>query len=303
HTVIEALERIVEKKLVFHQGDCNDVAFLSEVFEQHQIEGVIHFAAYKAVGESVKEPLKYYYNNLNSLMALLQQMEASQTRNLVFSSSCTVYGQPDQLPVTENSPIKLATSPYGNTKQVCEEIISDCIAAHMPIKALALRYFNPIGAHTSALIGELPTGVPDNLVPYVTQTAAGIRQELSIFGDDYETPDGTCIRDYIHVMDLAQAHVKALQFLQARSVASFYDTVNIGTGAGKSVLEVVKAFMETTQVSLPYKVAERRAGDIEQIYANADKAKRLLGWEAKHSLEEALGDAWRWQQQLEMKKS
>jgi UDP-glucose 4-epimerase len=285
----------------FYEGDCNDRAFMQQLFGKEKIVGVIHFAAYKAVGESVAYPLKYYHNNLLSLIVLLELMQQYKVAHLVFSSSCTVYGQPEQLPVDESAPILPAQSPYGNTKQVSEEIIRDSVQAGMPIKALALRYFNPIGAHPSAHIGELPIGVPNNLVPYITQTAAGIRPELSIFGKDYNTPDGTCIRDFIHVMDLAEAHVKALDYLLRQEVPSLYDYVNIGTGKGHSVLEVVQTFERVNRIKLPYKFAPRRPGDVEQIYAKADKARQLLGWKASRSLDQALRDAWQWQVALKEK--
>ncbi|WP_038030513.1 UDP-glucose 4-epimerase GalE [Thermonema rossianum] len=285
----------------FYEGDCNDRDFMQQVFSKEKVEGVIHFAAYKAVGESVAHPLKYYHNNLVSLIVLLELMQQYGVANLVFSSSCTVYGQPEHLPVDESAPILPAQSPYGNTKQVCEEIIRDSVQAGMPVKALALRYFNPIGAHPSAHIGELPIGVPNNLVPYITQTAAGIRPELSIFGKDYNTPDGTCIRDFIHVMDLAEAHVKALDYLLRQDAPSLYDYVNIGTGKGHSVLEVVQTFEQVNGIKLPYKFAPRRPGDVEQIYAKADKAKQMLGWQARRSLDEALRDAWQWQKALKEK--
>jgi UDP-glucose 4-epimerase len=285
----------------FYEGDCNDRAFMQQLFDKEKIVGVIHFAAYKAVGESVAYPLKYYHNNLLSLIVLLELMQQYKVAHLVFSSSCTVYGQPEQLPVDESAPILPAQSPYGNTKQVSEEIIRDSVQAGMPIKVLALRYFNPIGAHPSAHIGELPIGVPNNLVPYITQTAAGIRTELSIFGKDYNTPDGTCIRDFIHVMDLAEAHVKALDYLLRQDAPSLYDYVNIGTGKGHSVLEVVQTFERVNRIKLPYKFAPRRPGDVEQIYAKADKARQLLGWKASRSLDQALRDAWQWQVALKEK--
>ncbi|GIV40590.1 MAG: UDP-glucose 4-epimerase [Thermonema sp.] len=299
--VLDGIQAITGIKSRFYEGDCNDRAFMQSVFGKEKIDGVIHFAAYKAVGESVAEPLKYYHNNLMSLIVLLELMQAHAVPHLVFSSSCTVYGQPKQLPVDESAPILPAQSPYGNTKQICEEIIRDSVQAGMPVKALALRYFNPIGAHPTAHIGELPIGVPNNLVPYITQTAAGIRRELSIFGNDYNTPDGTCIRDFIHVMDLAEAHVKALECLLKQPAAPLYDFVNIGTGKGHSVLEVVQTFERVNNLQLPYKFAPRRPGDVEQIYAKADKAKQMLGWQARRSLDEALRDAWQWQKALKEK--
>lgn len=296
--VLDGIEAITGKRPVFYEGDCNDEPFMHALLKQEQPLGVIHFAAFKAVGESVRHPLMYYRNNLNSLMVLLEQMLAVGVSYLVFSSSCTVYGQPARLPVDESAPIQPAQSPYGNTKQVSEAMIADVIQSGAKLKAIALRYFNPIGAHPSGYIGELPIGVPNNLVPYLTQVAAGIRSQLAIFGNDYNTPDGTCVRDFIHVLDLAEAHVAALQHLLTRPDAACYEVVNIGTGKGHSVLELVRTFEAVNQVQLPYSFAPRRAGDIEQIYACADKARQLLGWQARRSLSDALRDAWHWQQQL-----
>ena len=295
------IEQITGVAPLFYPVDCNDEAAMRGVFTAHpDIAGAIHFAASKAVGESVLKPLLYYRNNILSLVTLLQMMEEFGGRALVFSSSCTVYGQPDRLPVDENAPIQQATSPYGNTKQINEEIIRDHVAAGAPYKALLLRYFNPIGAHPSALIGEEPNGVPQNLVPFITQTAAGIRPELKIFGNDYPTPDGTCIRDYIDIMDLAGAHIAALRKLldEPQSIPAGVDAVNIGTGSGRSVSELVNAFEAATGVPVPHSMAPRRAGDIIQVWADATKAKTLLGWEAKVSIEDSLRNAWRWQQTL-----
>ena len=297
--VHERLESITGKSLTLHEGDCNDMNFMSGVIEKEgNIKGVIHFAAFKAVGESVQKPLAYYQNNIGSLLVLLKLMEKHNIDNFVFSSSCTVYGQPDQLPVTETTAKKPAESPYGNTKQICEEIIEDYVKSTTQFKAVSLRYFNPIGAHPSSLIGELPLGVPGNLVPFVTQTAAGLRPEIVVFGDDYNTPDGTCIRDYIHVVDLAKAHVKAIAYIQKSSQAKLYDIFNLGTGKGNSVLEVIKTFEKVTGEKLNYKIGPRRSGDVEQVYASVDKSNDLLGWTAGLDLGQALKDAWNWQKTL-----
>ncbi len=298
-SVIRGLERILEHRVTWHEADCTNVDELDEVFRKEEnIRGVIHFAADKAVGESVQHPLKYYRNNVGSTVAVLEVMQAHDVHNFVFSSSCTVYGQPDRLPVTEDSPVKPAQSPYGNTKQICEELIRDVVASGATLRALSLRYFNPIGAHPSAEIGELPLGVPNNLVPFITQTAAGLREKLSIFGHDYNTPDGTCIRDYIHVVDLAKAHVRALQVIQDQGEDDYYDFVNLGTGHGATVLEVVKTFEAVTGVKLNYSLVDRRPGDVEQIYASVEKALNLLEWKTEIPLDQALRDAWRWQQRL-----
>ena len=294
--VLSKLENIIGRKTAFHEGDVCDPVFLSGVFsKEKEIYGVIHFAAFKAVGESVQKPIKYYRNNMSSTMVLLEVMKRFKCENLVFSSSCTVYGQADVLPVTEETPRKEAESPYGNTKKICEDIIRDTIQSGRGLKAVALRYFNPIGAHPSSHIGELPLGVPANLVPFITQTAAGIRDSLTVFGNDYNTPDGTCIRDYIHVTDLATAHVKSIEYLGRTGGDKTYDTFNVGVGKGYSVLEVIKAFEKGTGVKLNYKIAGRRAGDVEQIYADTTKATNLLHWKAEKTLEEALKDAWEWQ--------
>jgi len=297
-SAVEGIEKIIGREVKTYRADCNDLGALRQIFREQEISGVIHFAASKAVGESVKLPLKYYENNLNSLIQLIKVMLENGRTNLVFSSSCTVYGQPETLPVTENSPILPAESPYGNTKQICEEILADTVKSGAPLKALALRYFNPIGAHPSAHIGELPIGTPGNLVPFITQTAAGLREQLTVFGKDYSTSDGTCVRDYIHVMDLAKAHVKALQLLFEQKATNYYDFFNIGTGKGASVLEVIRTFEEVTGVKLNYRFGERRSGDIEQIYAEVGKATNGLHWKAEKTLREGLADAWRWQQKL-----
>ena len=301
-TVMQGLEEITGKSIPLYEIDCNDKTAMKAVFEKEgNIEGVIHFAAYKAVGESVKEPLKYYQNNIGSLLVLLELMEQLGVKNLVFSSSCTVYGQPDKLPVTEQTPTKPANSPYGRTKQMCEDILSDLTKGKSPVRSVALRYFNPVGAHESALIGELPNGVPANLIPFVTQTAAGIREQITVFGNDYNTPDGTCIRDYIHVMDLADAHIKAFEYLDSVQETSFYDTINVGTGKGNSVLEVLETFEKVSGQKVNYQIGDRREGDVEQVYANVDKAKKVLNWETKYDLDRSLADAWRWEQKISKK--
>lgn len=298
-TVLDQLKKITGQEIPFHQIDCNDKDAMKIVFEQYkQIAGVIHFAAYKAVGESVAHPLKYYYNNVNSLVVLLEVMKEHKISNLVFSSSCTVYGEPESLPVFEHTPRQVANSPYGNTKQICEDIINDFVSSEPSFKSIILRYFNPIGAHPSGLIGELPIGVPGNLVPFVTQTAAGIREQLTVFGDDYNTPDGTCIRDYIHVVDLADAHVKALDYSNKSTEQKLNEVFNIGTGNGNSVLEIVNVFETVSQQKLNYKIGARRSGDIEKIYADVQKSKDKLGWQCEFSLKDALTDAWRWQMNL-----
>jgi len=297
-SVLDGLRQILGQDVTCYAGDCNDPGLLTEIFEKEQIQGVIHFAAYKAVGESVAEPMKYYRNNLDSTMLLLETMQRYGVKNLVFSSSCTVYGQPEQLPVTEETPRLPAQSPYGNTKAICEDILRDVSHAGAPLRIMALRYFNPIGAHESGLIGELPIGVPGNLVPYITQTAAGLRQQLTVFGGDYNTPDGTCIRDFIHVVDLAKAHVQALQYLEKEAQEPYYDIFNLGTGRGNKVLEVIQTFEEVNDIKVNYTIGPRRAGDIEQIYAVVDKAANVLGWRTEKTLAESLRDAWRWQQNL-----
>ncbi len=299
-SALDGLRAILNRDVTCYSVDCNDRAAMTEIFEKEELRGVIHFAAYKAVGESVQQPLKYYRNNLDSLMLLLELMPAYGVQNLVFSSSCTVYGQPEQLPVTEETPRLPAQSPYGNTKAISEDIIRDTVNAQVPIRALALRYFNPVGAHPSAQIGELPLGVPANLVPFITQTAAGIRQSLTVYGSDYNTPDGTCIRDYIHVMDLAEAHVQALKKLNDAEIEASYDVINIGTGRGETVLTIINTFEQETGVKLNYTMGPRRAGDVEQVYADVTKASRELGWTASRTLAESLRDAWRWQEKLSL---
>ncbi len=297
--VVDGIEKITGVRPVFIQADCCDLDAMKNIFSKYSISGIIHFAASKAVGESVQKPLLYYRNNFVSLINLLELMPAHNVRGIIFSSSCTVYGQPDpeNLPVTESAPIKPAESPYGNTKQVNEEIIRDYIHSGAPIKAILLRYFNPIGSHPSAIIGEMPNGVPMNLIPFVTQTAMGIREQLKVFGNDYDTPDGTCIRDYIYVVDLAKAHVKAMErVLGADSDA--LEVFNIGTGHGVSTKEIIDAFQAATGVKLNWAFAPRRAGDIEKVWANPDKANNVLGWHAETSLKDTLRTAWNWQVKL-----
>ncbi len=292
--VLNNISKITGKTPEFHQIDLKKKDQVVAFFENNTIDGIIHFAAFKAVGESVQKPLEYYENNIGSLVYLLQEMRDRKLDNFIFSSSCTVYGQADELPITENAPIKPAESPYGNTKQVGEEIIQDTCKAN-GLNAIALRYFNPIGAHETANIGELPLGVPQNLIPYVTQTAAGIREQLSVFGDDYNTPDGTAIRDYIHVVDLAKAHIAALNRLLSKKNDTNFEVFNVGTGKGSSVLEIVKAFEKATNQNLNYKIVERRAGDITAAYADTTIANEKLNWKTEKTLEEALLSAWKWQ--------
>lgn len=295
---VEGVRKITGTDVPFVEADCCDTEALRRVFEAYEFDSVIHFAASKAVGESVREPMKYYRNNLLSFLNVVDSMRAAGRRNIVFSSSCTVYGEPDELPVTERSPRKPATSPYGNTKQMCEDILRDAIAAYGDLCGIALRYFNPIGAHPTALIGELPRGVPQNLVPYLTQTAAGLRECLSIFGNDYPTPDGTNIRDYIDVVDLARAHVTALRRMIDGKNGEPYEIFNIGTGRGVSVLELVRRFEEVNGLKLNYRIVGRRAGDVVAIWADPSRANEELGWRAERSLDETLAAAWKWQQRL-----
>ncbi|MFA9391434.1 MAG: UDP-glucose 4-epimerase GalE [Prolixibacteraceae bacterium] len=297
--VLDNIEKITGVRPVFHQFNLTDMNLLDTFFKNNQgIEAIIHFAANKAVGESVQKPLMYYQNNLVSLINMLECQLRYNIANIVFSSSCTVYGQPDALPVTEKTPRKDAESPYGNTKRVNEDILSDTIFAYPEIKGIALRYFNPIGAHRTALIGELPLGVPQNLVPFITQTAAGLREQLSVFGDDYNTPDGSAIRDYIDVVDLAKAHVIAIQRLLGKKNKANFEIFNLGTGNGLSVLQVVKGFEAATGVKVNYKIVPRRAGDIEKIWADTTYANEELGWKAETSLEETLLSAWNWEKKV-----
>ena len=293
--VVDGIERITGKKTIFEKLDLRDKKAVQDFFKKYQdIAGVIHFAASKAVGESVENPLLYYENNINTLVYLLQELQQKENSNFIFSSSCTVYGQAENMPITENAAVQTAMSPYGNTKQIGEEIITD-VAKVTNINAILLRYFNPIGAHSSAEIGELPLGVPQNLVPFITQTAMGLREKLSVFGSDYPTPDGTAIRDYIHVVDLAKAHVVALKRLLDKKNIDKVETFNLGTGTGSSVLEVITAFEKVSDKKLNYQIVGRREGDIVEAYANTDKANEVLGWKAQSSLEESLASAWKWE--------
>jgi UDP-glucose 4-epimerase len=300
-SVIERLREITGQTIKCYTGSCNDFPFLCTVFEKEQIDGVIHFAASKAVGESVENPVKYYQNNVGSLLTMIEAMRKFNCKRLVFSSSCTVYGEPDIIPVTESTPRKPANSPYGNTKTICEDILRDIEVSGEGFQFIALRYFNPVGAHQSALIGELPKGVPSNLIPYITQTAIGIRKQLVVFGNDYDTVDGTNIRDFIHVVDLAKAHVAAFDFLKNIS-EGYYDVFNIGTGEGYSVLQLIETFEKVNGLTLNYKIGPRRAGDTVKIYGDVAKAKKVLGWETKLSLQDAMRDAWRWEKALNSKK-
>jgi len=297
-SVLDGIAKITGRRPYFEQFDLCDKEKVHNFFKIYRkVSAIIHFAAYKAVGESVEKPLMYYQNNLISLLNLLQSMEDFKVHQLVFSSSCTVYGEPDELPVTENSPIKTATSPYGNTKQISEEIISDTLKSGYELNAICLRYFNPIGAHQSALIGELPRGVPNNLVPYITQTAYGLRDQLKVFGDDYNTSDGFAVRDYINVVDLAKAHVVSIKRLLEKTNKNNFEVFNLGTGKGSSVMEVINSFQNSTGVKLNYKIVGRRAGDTEAIYANTDLAEKELGWKAEIGLDETLRSAWEWEKQ------
>jgi UDP-glucose 4-epimerase len=297
-SVLDGIQNITGKVPAFEKLDLREKDKVQDFFNRHKdIDGVIHFAASKAVGESVGNPLLYYENNINVLVYILQELEQKSTANIIFSSSCTVYGQAEQMPITEDSSVQAAMSPYGNTKQIGEEIITDTAKASN-INAILLRYFNPIGSHPSAEIGELPLGVPQNLVPFITQTGIGLRQELSVYGDDYPTPDGTAIRDYIHVVDLAKAHVIAMQRLLNKNNQDKVETFNLGTGTGSSVLEVIHAFEKVSGQKLPYKIVARREGDITEAYANTHKANTILGWKAQSSLEEAMASAWKWEQKI-----
>jgi UDP-glucose 4-epimerase len=297
-TTLAGIEQIIGKTVKYYEADINDLVVWDKVFTEQKIDGIIHFAAAKAVGESVEKPLKYYRNNVSATVLMLEKMAEHGVNNLVFSSSCTVYGEPDSLPVTENSIVKPATSPYGNTKQICESIIRDTVYSTNYFHAISLRYFNPIGAHESCLIGELPLGVPANLVPFLTQSVAGIRGQLSVYGNDYDTPDGTAIRDYIHVVDLAKAHVSALNLLLKQPNERYYDFFNIGTGTGSSVLEVITAFETATGLKVDFAIKPRREGDVIAVYADCSKSKEILGWQTEKTLVEALRDAWNWQHKL-----
>lgn len=303
--VLDGIEKITGIRPYFENVDCLDYVALDKIFIKYiGIQAVIHFAARKAVGESVEKPLLYYRNNIASLINILELMPRHDVKHIVFSSSCTVYGQPkpEDLPVNEQAPIQPATSPYGNTKQINEEIINDTVHANIGINAIMLRYFNPIGAHPTAEIGELPIGVPNNLLPFVSQTAIGLRGELKIFGNDYNTPDGTCIRDYINVVDLAKAHVVALQRMLSDKMEEKVEVFNLGTGRGLSVMEIVKTFERVNNVKVPYKIVGRREGDIEQVWADPTKANTVLGWKAQETVENTLQSVWRWEQKLKIKR-
>ncbi|MFV5688635.1 UDP-glucose 4-epimerase GalE [Flavobacterium sp. ZT3R25] len=296
--VLDGIQNITGKIPAFEKLDLREKDKVQDFFKRHHdVSGVIHFAASKAVGESVENPLLYYENNINTLVYILQELQQKPEASFIFSSSCTVYGQAEKMPITEDASIQTAMSPYGNTKQIGEEIITD-VAKATNINTILLRYFNPIGAHSSAEIGELPLGVPQNLVPFITQTGLGLRKELSVYGDDYPTPDGTAVRDYIHVVDLAKAHVIALQRLLNKKNTAKVETFNLGTGTGSSVLEVIHAFEKVSGKKLPYKIVARREGDITSAYANTDKANTILGWKAEATLEESLASAWKWEQKI-----
>lgn len=296
--VLDGIERITNLRPLFEKIDLREKAQVSDFFQRHSdISGVIHFAASKAVNESVTNPLLYYENNINALVYLLQELQSKDRSNFIFSSSCTVYGQAEKMPITEDAPVQEAMSPYGNTKRIGEEIIRD-VAKVTSIQAILLRYFNPIGSHSSAEIGELPNGVPQNLVPFITQTAAGLREKLAVFGSDYPTADGTCVRDYIHVVDLAKAHVVALKRLIDGQNAEEVETFNVGTGKGSTVLEVIQTFEKVSGRSLPYQLVDRREGDITEAYAQTDRANSVLGWKAESTLEQALESAWKWEKKI-----
>ncbi len=303
-SVLDGIRKITGVSPAFEEVDLRDREATFAVFEKYPgLDAVIHFAAFKAVGESVEKPLEYYENNLLSMIHLMEGMRRYGVPRMVFSSSCTVYGEPDSLPVTEQAPVKKASSPYGNTKQICEEIMQDTQAAEPGLSLISLRYFNPIGAHPSAEIGELPTGIPNNLVPFITQTAIGLRKELRVFGDDYNTPDGSAIRDYINVVDLARAHVVAISRLIGSRQKSNYEVFNLGTGKGLSVFEIIRAFEKVTGQKLNYRVVSRREGDVEKVYADTAYANRELGWKAERGIEETLLSAWKWEQHIHAKRS
>ena len=296
--ILDNIKKITGVKPIFYNVDLVDFDKTNKIFKSHKIDGIIHFAALKSVSESVKKPIKYYNNNLISLLNILKSMKENNVSKIVFSSSCTVYGQPDILPVSEDAPFKIAESPYAKTKQISEEIIQDFIGADDNIKSISLRYFNPVGAHNSGLIGELPIGVPDNLIPYLTQTAAKIREELFVFGNDYDTSDGTAIRDYIHVDDLANSHLVSFERLLNNKTKDSYEFYNIGTGNGYSVLEVIKTFEKINNLKIKYSIKERRDGDIEKIYSDINKSKKILGWVSKRGLEDMMSSSWKWQKNL-----
>lgn len=294
-SVLDSLQDIAEQKIKFYQENCQNTLSMKLILKESRIDGIIHFAGDKDVGNSMEKPLHYYNNNLNPLISVLKAADTEGVKNLVFSSSATIYGLPDKLPIDETTRTQTALSPYGNSKQMGEQIIKDMVQTHSGLKALSLRYFNPIGAHASGFIGELPYNMSNNLVASMTQTAAGLRNVLTIFGDDYPTPDGTCIRDYIHVMDLAEAHVAALNFLKNRKTRSFYDVVNVGSGKGNSVKEVINTFESISNIKIPYKIGDCRIGDAPELWTNVSKAKALLNWSAHRNLAEALRDTWHWQ--------
>ena len=300
--VLDGITAITNKKPLFEKLDLKVKAEVSDFFKRHNdIAGVIHFAASKAVGESVNEPLMYYENNINTLVYVLQELTKLNKQNFIFSSSCTVYGQADELPITENAPVKPAESPYGNTKQIGEEIIRDTCKVNKNLNSIALRYFNPIGGHPTTEIGELPIGVPQNLVPFITQTGIGMREQLSVFGGDYDTPDGTCVRDYIHVVDLAKAHVVAMQRLLKGKNDSNYEFFNLGSGKGSSVLDAIKSFERVSGKALKYQIVDRREGDITSAYAETSKANTVLGWKTELTLDDAMASAWKWEQKIRNK--
>lgn len=300
--ILDRLEKITGQKIIFYETDCRDKEKMTEIFKQEKPNAVMHFAAFKAVGESIEQPLKYYNNNVGSLIILLEVMKEQNINELVFSSSCTVYGEPKEIPVNENTPLQKATSPYGNTKIICEQLLIEAMKSRPELKIVSLRYFNPIGAHSSGLIGELPNGIPNNLVPFITQTAAGWREQLKVNGGDYATHDGTCIRDYIHVVDLAKAHVSGWQWMHAQKSLSSPEIFNLGTGKGSSVLDAIKAFETANDIKINYSIGPRREGDVVQIFASVNKALDVLNWQTNLSLTDAMRDAWRWQQTLVEKK-
>ena len=296
-TLLEGIEKITSLKINFQKGDCCDKKFMTTVLKSEgPFSSVLHFAAYKSVGESVEKPLLYYQNNIGSLITLLEVMQENKVHNIIFSSSCTVYGQPDHIPVNETAPFNRAASVYGTTKQMCERILEDVATTGM--KVVSLRYFNPIGAHPSALIGEIPLGTPNNLVPYITQTAARIREKLTVFGNDYNTPDGSCLRDFIHVVDLGTAHVKAMEYLSKRTERQLYEVFNLGTGIGVSVLQLIEKFKNVTNVDVPYVIGPRRPGDVEKVYADPTKVNKALGWKTEFSIEQSLLHAWQWEKKI-----
>ena len=296
--ILDNIKKITGVKPKFYNEDLLDLNKTNEVINKHDIDGVIHFAAFKSVSESIKYPLKYYRNNLLSLINILRSMVENNISNIVFSSSCTVYGQPDKLPVSENAPFKKADSPYSKSKQISEQIIEDFVNSNDNISSISLRYFNPVGAHDSGMIGELPIGIPDNLVPYITQTAAGIRDELSVFGNDYNTSDGTAIRDYIHIVDLAKAHLMAIKRLNNSKKKNIFEFFNVGKGTGFSVMDVINSFEKINNIKLKYSFRDRRDGDIEEIYSDVTKSKKILKWQAEKSLDDMMSSAWKWQKYL-----